>query len=164
MVCNCLKNSPYAIQEPLGASVQGLPLLVTLWASVHFHAATGTRRGRHMPKRGTWETSRRGEALPPLLATAMRQDRSCGPCRSEMCTVNKISRGQGWPLPCALWSPGLWIGRRPRHGSSSLPADQDVWWGGRLPAEAGAGLSLRRMPRGTEGREVSLSEALPAGP
>ena len=126
MVCNCLKNSPYAIQEPLGASVQGLPLLVTLWASVHFHAATGTRRGRHMPKRGTWETSRRGEALPPLLATAMRQDRSCGPCRSEMCTVNKISRGQGWPLPCALWSPGLWIGRRPRHGSFSLPADQDV--------------------------------------
>lgn len=30
--------------------------------------------------------------------------------------------------------------------------------------EAGAGLSLRRMPRGTEGREVSPSEALPAGP
>lgn len=66
MVCNCLKNSPYAIQEPLGASAQGLPLLVTLWASVHFHAATGTRRGRHMPKRGTWETSRQGEARPPI--------------------------------------------------------------------------------------------------
>ena len=36
--------------------------------------------------------------------------------------------------------------------------------GGRLLAEAEAGLSLRRTPEGTEGREVAPSGAPPDGP
>lgn len=36
--------------------------------------------------------------------------------------------------------------------------------GGRLLAEAEAGLSLRRTPKGTEGREVAPAGAPPAGP
>lgn len=83
------------------------------------HAATEHGGAGTCPKEELWETSRQGEALPPLLATAMRQDCSCGPCRSEMCPVTGPPGPRLWPLACALWSPGLWIGRRLRQGPSS---------------------------------------------
>lgn len=64
IVCNRLKNSPYATRSRWEPRGQGLPLLVTLWASVHVHAATGTRGTGICPKEELEKLSGGGKATP----------------------------------------------------------------------------------------------------
>lgn len=108
IVCNRLRNSPYAIREPLGASRAGASPLSHPPGLGPLPRSHGNAEGQAHAQKRNLRNEQAGRRPPPIVGNCDEaRSQLCGSCRSEMCAVNKIPQAKGRRRPARALRPGL---------------------------------------------------------